>query len=481
MTQYRHMPPGSRIGDVWDRFCDEVSRNRIYGFSVDTIPSQEDVTAALRAGYLHDAMPEYMQRAAAIDADLPMTQAALADQCETVHDEWYHACNPPGEWKRRKLPHPLMPIIDMYMRTERVVTPVRRDDAIAPIFDELRDMNSADAELPNVTGRHSTGGMRIPLPGFETDSVVIRPPILAVHDYLGDQYGRPRRYRAAPMTLRIFYEVLMSVPLHERERVSNLRISLREIRDWLYPQREHQRQSTYQPSKHFSLIERSLGEIHNMRFWVTPRGETAPVPWQPINARAFPGPDLDSRARFEVLLPPGSDRGALVDRRVMREVGARSATEFRAYLSLCYTWDRYGLSRRGKRLIRSTRPVVARDDSGFILNRQGEKILVRGAPIKTWTAGTPLDDDGRPTSLGAARRELNPDALNRYPVMTDEDLLMLCYHDGENEALSSSARRDRRRAARKTIRKLADSGHCIIVEGQTSTDGLRHGWKVLPP
>ena len=70
---------------------------------------------------------------------------------------------------------------------------------------------------------------------------------------------------------------------------------------------------------------------------------------------------LDDVCRFEVLLPPGSGRGPMVDRGYIRLLGLDSAPSFRLYLSLCWLWDTHGTFKG--RLIGPTVPEVHRDET----------------------------------------------------------------------------------------------------------------------
>ena len=51
---------------------------------------------------------------------------------------------------------------------------------------------------------------------------------------------------------------------------------------------------------------------------------------------------LDDWVRFSVNLPPGSERGPLVDRPALIKAGAQSATRYRLALSLSFWWHDLG-------------------------------------------------------------------------------------------------------------------------------------------
>ena len=64
---------------------------------------------------------------------------------------------------------------------------------------------------------------------------------------------------------------------------------------------------------------------------------------------------------LDVSLPPGSDKGPRILRRVLRRLGARSYPQWRAWLALAYLWDRSAVNGHW---VRATRPRLARDSGG---------------------------------------------------------------------------------------------------------------------
>ena len=128
--------------------------------------------------------------------------------------------------------------------------------------------------------------------------------------------------------------------------------------------------------------------------------------WLPIRVRSYPRRD-DGVLRLDVSLPPGSDKGPCI----LRRLGARSYPQWRAWLALAYLWDRSAVNGHW---VRATRPRLARDSGGRLVDAKGAVILdKRGAPAAKWTDGRPvlLDADGRPVpTAGKAARERNPEA-----------------------------------------------------------------------
>ena len=87
--------------------------------------------------------------------------------------------------------------------------------------------------------------------------------------------------------------------------------------------------------------------------------------------------------RLDVSLPPGSDKGPRILRRVLRRLGARSYPQWRAWLALAYLWDRSAVNGHW---VRATRPRLAMDSGGRLVDAKGAVILdKRGAPAAKWT------------------------------------------------------------------------------------------------
>ena len=82
--------------------------------------------------------------------------------------------------------------------------------------------------------------------------------------------------------------------------------------------------------------------------------------WLPIRVRSYPRRD-GGVLRLDVSLPPGSDKGPRILRRVLRRLGARSYPQWRAWLALAYLWDRSAVNGHW---VRATRPRLARDSAG---------------------------------------------------------------------------------------------------------------------
>ena len=92
-----------------------------------------------------------------------------------------------------------------------------------------------------------------------------------------------------------------------------------------------------------------------------------------------------------------------------------SATKYQFYLALCQYWD--AATQNGV-LPFPTRPVVARDGDGQILNASGQPLLnARGKPETRWKKGQPILD-----RHGNAKHEPHPDAKRFYPLVTWQEI-----------------------------------------------------------
>ena len=186
---------------------------------------------------------------------------------------------------------------------------------------------------------------------------------------------------------------------------------------------------------------------------------------------------LNDELPLRVELPPGSDRGPMIDRVTLQRLGAQSSPAFRAWVRLPYLWNTYGTRRvgRGKNKrtarIHATRPRVSRNVDGAMLDHKGDVIRDhRGAPVKLWS-------DPRAVRLGGEER--NP-AADRIPVLTDADLVALCY---DNRHVSDTAYRYRLVRAKEALRQMQKDGHIVIERNaeQKRRGERRRGWRVLQP
>jgi hypothetical protein len=257
------------------------------------------------------------------------------------------------------------------------------------------------------------------LPGFK-ESTAIGPCLpLALYD-LGDAPATSRG-PAAPLPLRLFVESVLAVPMDSRDAHTPvaMRVTLRQMLDWLYPSRRKPRPNEYWPRlmAAFEALESPAARIP----WYDPetgRGGSRRI----VNISDIPrGPaKLDDLISIIVDLPPGSGNGPQVSDN-LRQWGIKSAAGYRALLNLAYRWFEPG---------RTHFPVG-----------RGRR--------RYWTQ---VNDP------------------ERYPTLAEDEIIALCFPTS-----ARSARRNVLSDARKVIRQLEHSGELRVVEGRGST------MRILPP
>ena len=278
-----------------------------------------------------------------------------------------------------------------------------------------------------------------------------------------------QRGRGAPWPLRIAYETLIDVPAAARNGgIARLEYPLRgdgdaTLQAMLYPE------GRLNLSRDWRRFLAALEVVD--RFSVPADGGMSA--WLPIRVRSVPV-RTGGVLRLDVSLPPGSDKGPRILRRVLRRLGARSYPQWRAWLALAYLWDRSAVNGHW---VRATRPRLARDSGGRLVDATGAVMLdKRGAPVTKWKdrRAVLLDTDDRPVpTAGEAAREHNPDA-RLHPWLTEADIVALGYPP--ELGLSASGVRSRKARVLEDLAAFEAEG-LIVFEAHPS----RRLWRVLPP
>ena len=162
---------------------------------------------------------------------------------------------------------------------------------------------------------------------FPDDEADVALP-LALYE-LGNHSVDPGR--GAPLSLRIFVESVMSVPLrhHTRGLPIPITATFREFLRWLYPKRQPR------PVEYYPRLMRAVEELDNA--WIdfpSGRKRIVTVSSVPRHEKA-----LDDVIRFVVDLPHGTDgSGPSIDRHRLQVLGVESAVKYRLFLNLNYEW-----------------------------------------------------------------------------------------------------------------------------------------------
>ena len=308
--------------------------------------------------------------------------------------------------------HPLAPLVQAWHHRPTPAEPERR---AARIFaGQLAMIESSDRRAGRLFGHAAhtdPANGQLVLPGFagaERQSV----PCLPIELYdLGITLDGPGR--GAPLALRLWIESVLSVPEGRRDGRGNptaLNIPLRELLGWLYPNRRPS------PAEYWPRLMAAAEALDACRIpWYDPdtgKGGLRRV----VSVGNIPrGPDaLDDDVQIIVNLPPGSGNGPLIDNSI-RRWGVKSAPAYRLLLNLAYAWYEPG---------RTHFPAGPRKR-------------------RHWT------------------RVKDPD---RYPELSDEELIRLAYPPGR------SSERNLRAEVRRLVKMLEDTNELQIVGG-----------RILPP
>lgn len=314
--------------------------------------------------------------------------------------------------------------------------------------------------------RIQTEPMPATLPGIEPvqPSPVPVLPFVAMFDRAGGT--SMTRGRGAALGMRLYVETLLALP-PELRRTTGLPVvltcTLRQLVGALWPR-------GWQRGRDWPRLMAGLDAMHNLGVeWEAPDGTRGVRLVVAVRDRPRDQALLDDVCRFEVLLPPGSGSGPLVDRQHLRLLGLDSAPAFRLYLALCWLWDVHGTFRG--RLIGATMPDAKLDKAGYILDAHGRHITERDGSASR-----------RPTHKRAVRsgkRLINPAALKAYPLLSPDDLAVMAYAPADL-AVSGARRRDQRRVARKALNLITELTHAVIRPARRR-DGVYGCVQVLPP
>lgn len=359
--------------------------------------------SVLISGSQDERVKQYLE-----DSDLHLSpEVALEDSylffhvIAMAHLQW--KAMPPEEFKM-----PPVPIVRAWQNRPVEVEPsLRTSKRIIPA--RLAQASPAmDSRAGNIfsIAAHSPDG-RLVLPGFETE--IIGPALPLVLYDLGA--GPSSRSQAASLALRMFIEALLAVPQQERGvgRPVVYQVTLREFLNWFWPDR------TPSPSEYWPALLKAREALFNLLIPVIDPETGQGMQLQVVNIGAIPrGPNvLDDAVRVVVDLPKGSQNGPQLSDN-LRFWGNRSAPAYRALINLAFHWYKPGWSHY---------PVGKRRDG-----------------------------------KGAFWAQSNDPS--RYPILSDQQLVELCFPTSRN----TSNRRVLRQRSRDTIGRLRDAGELRIVD-----------------
>ena len=306
-----------------------------------------------------------------------------------------------------------------------------RPDPMLPAPLVMVDKKSRLARLYSSPGRlvlRDDGQAYLPgfAPGEEWGS---RLPCLPLALYDLGQHNVERRGRGAPLALRLFVEAVLNVPMYYWSESNGVRLPAKRLRHmlpWLYGDGAKR----YRPASHWSRLHAAFRALES---------DEARIPFEDpktgyggalrvVTPVVIPREGrLDDWVRFSVHMPPGSDKGPLIDRDALRLAGLNSAPAYRMALALSFMWHDRGRLR---------------------------------VPI-----------DKRKRQWAQTRQE------RRYPRVDDEELIWMAYPVGHDVGITAGALRQRLYLARKALRFLETIGFAKTTSGGGIMPGPKWaGW-----
>ena len=396
----------------------------------------------------------------------PLHEVALF----AAHGEWINERG--GEGK-----HPLASALTAWLNRPPSVQSEDRPTAILP--DPFRLAVFDNGELPDLT--HEVGEIETgTLPGIAEPKELVPSLPLAEPDHMPQRSPGP----GAPLARRFWWHIVTSVRAADRDlgRVE-LVTTLRKLAQCGWPK------GTFRRGTHLGTVVEALEAVDHFR--VSMRGR-----WRIINVRMIPDhtTGLDDPIPIEVSLPPGSSRGAMIDRLPWWALGAKSGPLFDAWARLNYIWDA-AKAANGSRRIYAERPVVWRDGKGNLKGADGltvrgpdparpfreQKATPKAKPQKNWqdSRAVFLDVLGKPQVAmingvlvsepnATIMYERNP-AADKVPPLSRRDLNRL--FQGDATPRSDGAGRQALSRHLQMLRKYLEDEGLVVVELERGNRG----------
>ena len=270
--------------------------------------------------------------------------------------------------------------------------------------------------------------------------------------------------RGESIDRRLLLEMLMTVPVEVRES-GTVSLPLRAIRDWIWPH------GGWNQEKDWPRLENAFRSVNGVALpWEgVIDGQRQSIMYVPLTIARWPQRgDLDGCVVIQCRLPPGGERGPLIDRRRLRDYGATSVRAWRIYLHAAHHWNAH-LTYNGKFLSPNV-PEVLRGEGGVILDVRGDQVRdSSGRPVRNWA---------HPKAVPTGKLVTNP-AAARYGgmrIFTGDALIEWCY-PGLN--VGGSKRSEYRRRVAATLTQM-DRERAIRVE-IIKLGKQVDGWRIFPP
>ena len=381
------------------------------------------------------------------------------DGAQWLHQEWKLARKQDAE-----LTHPLAPIVREWIQTQtakRITPEYDKKHPIAVLkqpLGSIRDVSFVElgetAHLrefatPNSSQQVESTQLQL----FDiAEKASILPAVMPLQ--IAHPMGLKPKTKAGAVSheIRIFFEALMALEPNQQQVKMVFRLG--DLIRYLYPDGKFNR------TNQLRYIINALEVLHFYASvpWRDDQGDLRR--WRPVYVKS--PLEINSKNETPVLMhvemPPDAKQGMAVDKQILRGLGKTSAPQFNAYLTAAYLWDKYG-THQGK-IIDPTRPVERRNSENALVDATGKPIVNPRGKVLTNLYDT--------HAVKQSEREPNPDAIRRYPVLSDEDLIYACFPNTND-------------TQRKRLLKRAQT-HWTELEktGIVRIQRLTHGWRILP-
>lgn len=366
-----------------------------------------------------------------------------------------------GIWgeKEKNIEHPLMSVVRAWIKTQGAIRITSEQDRKYPVavlkhpLGTVKTIAFTDREAGTVFQTpERVEQLQMELDIGTPPSVL--PAIMPLQVVQTADLKPQTKSGAVSHELRIFFEAMMA--LQPNQRKADLMFRLGDLIDFLYPN------GKFNWTNQMPHIKRALAILHNSATipWIDDQGSLRR--WRPVSVRAplEANATRDTPVFMDVVMPPDAKSGHMIIKQIHRLVGMKSAAQWNAYHVACFLWDKYGTV-KGK-LVDPTRPVDRRDTENRLVDATRKPLVNRN--------GKPIKSPYHKEAIHQLDREPNPDALKRYPILSNEDLILACYPNRYQK-------RDRSqylKRAKAHWQALHEAGYVVIHKE-------RAGWRILPP
>ena len=382
-----------------------------------------------------------------------------AERLEWLHQAWVLALE-----QDTQLSHPIVPLVRAWLQEQSAKRITKEYDERHPAaiikhpFGCVREIAFSTEGIGTIrefTTPESVNQLSLPL--IEPESIIPEVVPITFIDINGKPINVLQRTKSGAVahSIRILFEVIMA--LRTGDKAPIISIPLGDMIDYLNPDGKfHRKNQLKYIIDGINLLDRAAvpwydAELKKERLWKF-LSVTTPIKYEDSN---------DTRVFFGVSIPPDTHQGYMIQKEIHRRLGKESAARFHAYHTVCYLWDKYG-THRGK-LINPTKPIEARNERGELIHPVTKDLVLteQGKPMKNLYDTQAVKQLPRTDSL---------EGINRYPLLSNEDLIKACYPNGYTQ----TSRRVILKRSKAHWESLEKDGYIVIHRKQNR-------WRILPP